>query len=97
MKRNNNSDSVNDLFKLILIQNGTWNKYLEQKIINNWKSIVGVKIAASTTHISFSNRKLFLRIDSSVLRSEMLSLRSNLVDIVNSKAGEPIIDDVVIR
>jgi len=97
MQRKNNNDTVQNLFESILKQNGIWQKFLEQKVINNWKDIVGVKIANSTKRIDISGRKLFLQVDSSVLRNELLMLRSNLVDIVNSKAGENIIDDVVIR
>ena len=97
MKRKNNNETVEKLFETILKQNGIWQKFLEHKIINNWKDIVGVKIAKSTTKIDISGRKLYLQVDSSVLRNELLMLRSNIIDIVNSKAGENIIDDVIIR
>jgi len=97
MKRKNNNETVEKLFETILKQNGIWQKFLEHKIINNWKDIVGVKIAKSTTKIDISGRKLYLQVDSSVLRNELLMLRSNIIDLVNSKAGENIIDDVIIR
>jgi predicted nucleic acid-binding Zn ribbon protein len=97
MRRTSNNDSIEKLFETILKQNGIWQKFQEQKIINNWKTIVGLKIAKSTTKIEFGGRKLYLYVDSSVLRNELLMLKSNIVDIVNTKAGENIIDDVVIR
>jgi len=97
MHRSDNNQTVEKLFEMVLKQNGIWNTFLEQKIVNNWKEIVGAKIAKSTTKIEISGRKLYLQVDSSVLRNELLMLRSNIIDIVNSKAGETIIDDVVIR
>jgi len=97
MQRKTNNESVEKIFESILKQNGIWQKFLENKIINNWKELVGVKIAKSTTKIDIVGRKLYLQVDSSVLRNELIMLRSNIVDIVNSKAGENIIDDVVIR
>jgi predicted nucleic acid-binding Zn ribbon protein len=97
MQRKTNNESVEKIFESILKQNGIWQKFLENKIINNWKELVGAKIAKSTTKIDIVGRKLYLQVDSSVLRNELIMLRSNIVDIVNSKAGENIIDDVVIR
>ena len=97
MQRVNNEQTVDKLFKSLLIQNGIWQKYLEQKIINNWKDIVGDKIAKSTTRLEIVGRKLFLSVDSSILRSELLMLKTNILDLVNFKAGEKIIDDVIIR
>lgn len=97
MRRKDNNQPIDKLFEAILKQNGIWQKFLEQKIINNWSTIVGNKIAKSTTRIDISGRKLYLSVDSSVLRNELLMLRSNLIDIVNSKAGDNIIDDVIIR
>jgi predicted nucleic acid-binding Zn ribbon protein len=97
MRRTNNNQSVEALFETILKQNGIWQKFLEQKIVNNWKTIVGTKIAKSTTKIEIVGGKLYLSVDSSVLRNELLMLKSNIIDLVNSKAGENIIDDVVIR
>ena len=97
MQRVNNEQTVDKLFKSLLIQNGIWQKYLEQKIINNWKDIVGDKIAKSTTRLEIVGRKLFLSVDSSILRSELLMLKTNILDFVNFKAGEKIIDDVIIK
>jgi len=97
MRRTNNNQSVETLFETILKQNGIWQKFLEQKIVNNWKTIVGTKIAKSTTKIEIVGGKLYLSVDSSVLRNELLMLKSNIIDLVNSKAGENIINDVVIR
>ena len=97
MQRKNNNESVEKIFNTILKQNGIWQKYLENKIIHNWKDLVGVNIAKSTTKIEISGRTLYLQVDSAVLRSELLMLRSNIIDIVNSKAGEDIIENVVIR
>ena len=97
MRRTNNDQSIEMLFETILKQNGVWHKFLEQKIINNWKTIVGTKIAKSTIKIEFGGKKLYINVDSSVLRNELLMLKSNIIDIVNTKAGEKIIDDVVIR
>jgi len=97
MLRKGNSQDISNVFEVFLKSNGMWKKYLETKIANNWDSIVGKKIASYTTSIQIKDQKMYLSVSSSVLRSELLMLKSNLIDVVNTKAGENLINEIIIR
>jgi len=89
-------NQLKGVFELLMKQRGLWPKYTEAKIKNEWPVIVGKTIAKATTRLEFRDRKLFISLNSSIIRNELLMLRTQLVDVVNAKAGGNIIDDVVI-
>ena len=69
----------------------------EVQLINSWEEIIGKTIARSTKDIFIKNRKIFIIVQSSVIRNELLMIKEGLLKALNDKAGEKIIDEVVIR
>lgn len=86
--------SVLDAF---FAQHGLTQRMKEMRIINGWEGIVGKTIASSTTRIDIFNKVLFLKINSAAIRSELMMIRTNLKDVINKKAGEEIITDIIIK
>lgn len=72
-------------------------KLQETRVINSWEKIVGGIFAKHTTHLSIKSGILYVKLDSSVLRSELALTRSKLVDMLNREAGEKVIEDIVFR
>lgn len=70
-------------------------KVAETKVINSWEELMGKVVANHTTEISIRNRKMFLKLDSSVLKSEMIMIRSDIIKRINDKAEKSIIDEIV--
>jgi predicted nucleic acid-binding Zn ribbon protein len=73
------------------------NKLKEVRFFDSWPDIVGIAIAKKTTKMLIKNRVLFIYMNSSVARSELLHLRQGLVKALNDRAGEKMIDEIVIR
>lgn len=69
----------------------------EMRIINGWEEIVGVTIARATTKINIFNKTLFLNIDSSLIRNELLMIKTGLINKVNTISGFELINDIVIK
>ena len=92
----NEPGQLNRVFELILKQRGLWRQYTEARIINQWPTIVGKTIARQTSKIEFKGDTLFIKITSSVIRTELLMLKTQLIDVINSKAGGQLIQDIVI-
>ena len=69
----------------------------EAGVINSWEEIVGKAISSRTTKIYFKDQVLYVHLNSSVVRNELLMLRQVLKDKLNQKAGSEVIKDIVLR
>ncbi len=67
------------------------------KLGNSWDNIVGKIIARHTQNLTVKNRILYINVDSSVIRNELLFARSKLIDSINKEMGGKMIDDIVLR
>jgi len=72
-------------------------KLKEVRLISQWESLVGRTVSSRTNKIYIRNRTLFLFINSSVLKNELLMMRQEIIDKLNENAGEQLIDQIVIR
>lgn len=70
-------------------------KFDVTSVVANWEQYVGKPIAAKTSKIYVHNRKLFVRIDSPVMRNELKMMKSQVLLAVNKNYETPVIDDVV--
>ena len=74
-----------------------YHKMLEARVQRLWGELFGPTIAKYTTDVYVKNRILYVFMSSSVVRSEMMTMRKKLVDTLNKNAGSIVIDDVVIK
>ena len=72
-------------------------KLAEQKIIDGWEKQMGAMIAKHTKHISISNKRLYLQLDSAPLKQELFYSREKLIKMLNEEAGEKVIEEIVFR
>ena len=72
-------------------------KILEVRILRAWKETLGPMITRSTQKIFVKNRVLYVFLNSSVLRNELLLNRKRLLKNLNDYAGGDVIGDIVIR
>ena len=70
-------------------------RYDETAIIASWPALVGRSVANRTKEIFISDKKLFLRIESSVIRNELTLIRSQIIDNINRDAGSIVIADII--
>lgn len=72
-------------------------KLSETGILNSWEEVVGKAISSRTSKIYIKDHTLFVHLNSSVVRSELLMLREALRNKLNEKAGSEIIREIVFR
>jgi len=72
-------------------------KLQETRVINSWEKVVGGIFARHTTSLSIKKGILYVKLDSSVLRSELAMARSKLVDMLNKEVGEKVIEDIIFQ
>jgi predicted nucleic acid-binding Zn ribbon protein len=72
-------------------------KLSEIGVINSWEESVGKAISSHTTKIYIRDHILYVHLNSSVVRNELLMLRQSIKDRLNEKAGTEVIKDIVFR
>lgn len=72
-------------------------KLNEVSVINSWEETVGRAISTRTTKIYIKDHVLYVHLNSSVVRNELLMLREALKEKLNQKAGSEVIKDIVLR
>jgi len=95
--KDNHDHTLKDVFKE-LIKSYKWEDKLDEvKLINSWENIVGKMIADHTTRMTVKNRVLYINLDSSVIRNELMMARSKIVEAINKEMGAEVIKDLVLR
>ncbi len=87
------AEAVNDYIREMNIGE----KLGEAGVINSWDEIVGKAISSRTAKIYIKDHILYVHLNSSVVRNELLMLREALRDKINQKAGAEIIKEIVLR
>jgi hypothetical protein len=87
------AEAVNDYIREMNIGG----KLSEVAVLNSWEEIVGKAISSRTTKIFIRDHILYVHLNSSVVRSELLMLREALKEQLNKKAGSEVIKDIVLR
>ena len=72
-------------------------KLKEAGAVASWESIVGKAIATRTTKIYIKDTKLYVHLNSSVVRNELMMIREAIRERINREAGSLIITDIVLR
>ena len=96
MRRSNTQNIgqvIDELFKELHLDR----KLKEVSVINSWGEVLGVNIAKVTTKLFFKDRILFVSLSSSVVRNELLMLKSKIIKALNDRVGENIVDDIVLK
>jgi predicted nucleic acid-binding Zn ribbon protein len=72
-------------------------KLSEVGVINSWEEVVGKAISSRTSKIYIKDHVLYVHLNSSVVRNELLMLRQALKEKLNEKAGSEVVKDIVLR
>jgi len=70
-------------------------RYDETGIIAAWPNLVGTSVANRTKEIFIHNKKLYLRIESSVIKNELMMIRTQIIEKVNEEVKTSLIDEIV--
>ncbi len=66
-------------------------------VINTWETIAGRAITARTRKVYVKDGVLHLYLTSSVVRNELMMMRGQLMNRINSHAGEELIREIVLH
>lgn len=95
--RRTQSRPIKDIIEEVLKNSGIDQKLKERELIRQWDEVVGITIARSTESIYINNRKLIVKVRSSVIRNELTMIRDGLKIELNRRIGQVLIDEIVIK
>lgn len=70
-------------------------RYNETGIIASWPQLVGKSVANRTKEIYIHDKKLFLRIESSVIKNELILMRTQIIDKINNDAKVTLVEEII--
>jgi len=72
-------------------------KLLEKKVVESWGKVMGKMVSNHTTDLYIRNKKLYVKVDSAALRSELSYAREKICNALNKEVKGEVITEVVIR
>ncbi|HLT42828.1 MAG TPA: DUF721 domain-containing protein [Sphingobacteriaceae bacterium] len=94
MSRSNDKtikEAINDLLDSYRLRK----KFDETSLIAAWPELMGTAIANRTKQLYINDKKLFLRVESSVIKNELLMMQTQIIKRLNEKAGHEVIISIV--
>lgn len=70
-------------------------RFDETSLIAAWPEMMGSAVANRTKEMFIRDRKLFIRIESSVIKNEMVMIRSQILEKMNERAGSKVLDEII--
>lgn len=71
-------------------------KYDETALIAAWPELMGQAIANRTKQLYIRDKKLFVNVESSVIKNELVLMRSQIIGRMNERAGRVVIEELVL-
>ena len=71
-------------------------KFLETKVLGDWKELVGPTVAKHTKKVLIERKVLMIYVDNAPLRHQLNMSKIRLVQLVNEKAGSSIVTDCLV-
>ncbi len=93
-KRSSNEMPLKEVIDKLLRAYQLDGKMKEMDVIQSWPELMGVAVANRTKQISIKNKIMYLTMDSSVMREELLHGKQIIIHRINDKAGFEMINDI---
>lgn len=70
-------------------------RFDETSIIAHWPQLVGTSVANRTKELFVHDKKLFLRIESSVIKNELMLMRNQIIEKINEEAKAILVEEII--
>lgn len=93
-KRDKNQTTLGEAIQRLLKAYRLDNKMKELDVVAAWPELMGPAIANRTKSIRIQQTCLYLEIESSVMREELLHGKQIIIDRMNAYAGKQVVTDI---
>src|SRR5690606_35239079 len=95
MMGRNNDKTIKEAIDQLLDAYKLRRRFDETKLIAAWPELMGTAVANRPKQLYIRDNKLFLRLESSVIKNELFLLKKQIIDKLNEKAGHEVITAIV--
>lgn len=95
--RRKETQSISDILKQFQRESAYEQKLIEKRLIANWGKVLGSGVENATRKLYIANRTLFVQLDSSVMRHELMMIRSQILVALNKSVKTEVIDNIIFR
>lgn len=92
-----NEQSLGDVIREFLHAYNLEEKLNEQRLMKSWEAIVGKMVAKHTKNLYIHNKVLFVQMDSSALKNELVYSVGKIIGDLNREVGTVVISDIVFK
>ena len=96
MNKRNNDKTLKEAINQMLDVYRLRQKFDETALIAAWPELMGNSIASRTTQLYIADKKLFVRVESSVIKNELMMMKSQILEKLNDRAGKVVITSLVV-
>lgn len=93
--RKANDKSIKEAIEQMLLVYKIKRRFDETAIIASWPQLVGKSVANRTKELFIHDKKLFLRIESSVIKNELMLMRTQIINKINEEAKSLLIEEII--
>lgn len=79
----------------VLRENNMGQHLLEYQAANLWQMIVGPTVNSVTRNVRATNRIMYVELNSSVVRQELIILKKEIITKINDAVGNNVITDII--
>ena len=72
-------------------------KMMESRVLACWESVLGAGVAKETRKLTFRHGKLYVELNSAIVRNELLLSKQRVIALLNAEAKGEIVKDIVLR
>ncbi len=69
----------------------------ERQLVQSWEGLLGKSVARATSKIYLKNGRLYVHLNSSVVKNELYMLQDEIKKKLNEAAGEELVMEIVFR
>ena len=95
--RKNTTQSLKDVLGEILNEPKLRKGVSEFKAVHYWEKVMGKPVARVTKNVYFRNGMLFVSLNSSVVRGELVMLKDKIIKNMNEAIGSETIRDIIFK
>lgn len=94
MLKSGKTSRLGDYIRDWMLENRIERNIAEFHVKRDWEKIAGSYIAKATENMFFSNEILYVKITSSVLKQELMMIRSQIVGKINKEYYQGLIKEI---
>jgi len=95
--RKSNTQPLKNVIREYIDALGHRRKLSEINILASWEKIMGKPISKHTKSLYIRKKVLYVKLDSSVLRNELVMRRTEILHLLNKHAQDNIIEKIVFQ